>query len=191
MIKKFNQFINESHVPGPDESGSSRINLSDEEVEWFSSEPALQKLISDNKVALLPPELWYTTDDRNTINTLEDFFPEAEFEMQDEEDYDEEESEGYDEENESMNESEKPTKSSSFSDKHDWLYKNDPEYKKACEEAMDRLLSNEKPESYRDKMKRKVAKTKSRIFPDTVTTKTKPKQNNDYTGNKYNTLKHF
>lgn len=165
MIKKFNQFVNESHVPGPGELGSARINLDDEEVEWFSSEPALQKLISDNKVSLLPPELWYTADDRNTINTLEDFFPNAEFEMEDEEDYTEDERGDYgeDEENESVNESEKPTKSSSDWDKHSWLYDNDPIYKKAFDEAADRLLSKEKPESYKDKMKRKVADAKKSI----------------------------
>lgn len=104
MIKKYLEFLNESSVPGPSETGSAKIDLSEEEIEWFSTEPALQKLIVDNKVSLLPPELWYTSNDRNTINSLENFFPNVKFETEDEEDYEEDKGVGLaeDEENESV-----------------------------------------------------------------------------------------
>lgn len=177
MIKKFNQFVNESHVPGPTELGSARILLSDEEADWFSTEPALQKLISDNRVSLLTPELWYIADDRNTINILEDFFPNHPFEMQDEEDYEEEESEGFDEENESIKSLSQFINETSFVKNYDekskeWvvLYANETKSKefKKEEDADDFIkdLKKEiskdpgKPESYRDKMKRKVSDAK-------------------------------
>lgn len=166
MIKKYNEFINESSVPGPEEPSASKIHLTDEEVDWFSSEPALQKLISDNKVSLLPPELWYTIDDRNTINTLEDFFPNAEFKMEDEEDYEEEESEGYDEENESVNEGMLDPidngEEKLLLDFYVKLTENGWLKDSAPVNAVSFIKSYLKkgPESYRDKMKDKVAKSK-------------------------------
>jgi hypothetical protein len=77
MIKKWNQFINESRheTPGPGTHGSVAIGIDNEEVEFFSSEPALQRLISDNKVALFDNELWYMSDDMETINALKEYFP--------------------------------------------------------------------------------------------------------------------
>ena len=73
-MKRYKQFINESVVPGPSEISSARINIDEEEVELFSSEPALQKLISNNKISLLPPEVWYNSGDVETINTLKSYF---------------------------------------------------------------------------------------------------------------------
>jgi len=93
MIKRYNQFVNESkQVPGPGTEGSVRINISDEESDMFATEPSLEKLISDNKVALLAPELWYMEDDTETIGILKNYF---DIET-DEEDYDENTGRGYD-----------------------------------------------------------------------------------------------
>lgn len=75
MIKKYNQFIVESkEIPGPNNERSKMVVLSDSEVELFASEPVLETLISDNKVSLLAPELWYLSDDTETINILSNFF---------------------------------------------------------------------------------------------------------------------
>ncbi len=76
MIKKWNQFINESVIPGEGEIGSVRISLEQEEAGYFSEEPILSKLISDQKVALYDTELWYWEDDLLTINILKQYFPE-------------------------------------------------------------------------------------------------------------------
>lgn len=76
MIKKWNQFINESIIPGEDQLGSVRISLDQEEAGYFSEEPILGKLISDQKVALYDNELWYWEDDLLTINILKQYFPE-------------------------------------------------------------------------------------------------------------------
>lgn len=102
MIKRYLQFIKESIV-GPGETGSAKIDITDDEVEWFSSEPALQRLMgsknpADCKISLLPPEVWYKVGDQDTINTLKGFFPDR-FNVG-------EESENYmmEEENESLNE---------------------------------------------------------------------------------------
>ena len=73
MVKKWNQFINESVMPGPGENDSVVVNISDEDIEMFSSEPALQKLISDQKVALLGNEVWYFGHDENTIKVLKQY----------------------------------------------------------------------------------------------------------------------
>jgi len=40
----------------------------------FNSEPSLQNLISDNKISLLPPDVWYKSGDESTINTLKSYF---------------------------------------------------------------------------------------------------------------------
>ena len=73
MIKKWNQFVNESVMPGPGEHGSIKVNISDDEIEMFSNEPALQKLISDQKVALLGNEVWCFDHDENTIKVLKQY----------------------------------------------------------------------------------------------------------------------
>ena len=72
MIKKYKDFINES--VGPNKEGSISINLSEEESELFTTEPKLSELIHDKKVALLTPELWFDENDKETIDTLGNYF---------------------------------------------------------------------------------------------------------------------
>lgn len=75
MIKRYNQFISEStQIPGPGKQGSIKINLTDEEALMFNNEPSLEELISNNKVALLTPDLWYNDNDTDTINILKNYF---------------------------------------------------------------------------------------------------------------------
>jgi hypothetical protein len=45
----------------------------------FTTEPALQKLVSDRKVSLLPPELWFESEDKSTIDILKGYFPDVDF----------------------------------------------------------------------------------------------------------------
>ncbi len=78
MIKKFNQFINENIELS---NSSAKINIDDYEAEMFTSDPVLQKLISDKKVSLLTPELWFESEDTETINILKDYFPDANFDF--------------------------------------------------------------------------------------------------------------
>ena len=75
MIKKWSQF-NESKAEKPGESipGSAKINLSDEDVNSFTDNQSLQKLISDDKVALLGNEAWYWEDDMETKGILDQYF---------------------------------------------------------------------------------------------------------------------
>ena len=95
MIKKYTQFIKESNMEEIQDTqpGTAKINLSNEDADMFSTEPALQRLIVNKKVSLLPPELWYSEDDNETINVLKEFFPELESGV---EDYDENTGRGYD-----------------------------------------------------------------------------------------------
>jgi hypothetical protein len=74
MIKKWNQF-NESKAEKPGESipGSAKINLSPEDVNAFTDNQSLQKLISDDKVALLGTEAWYWEDDMTTKGILDQY----------------------------------------------------------------------------------------------------------------------
>ena len=74
MIKKWNQF-NESKAekPGPNVPGSVKITISDEEVNSFSDEPALSKLIYDDKVSLLGNEVWYLENDEQTKAILDQY----------------------------------------------------------------------------------------------------------------------
>ena len=97
MIKKWNQF-NESMAekPGPNVPGSVKITISDEEVNSFSDEPALSKLIYDDKASLLGNEVWYLENDDQTKaildqylevpgkNELEEITESAEFETREE-----------------------------------------------------------------------------------------------------------
>lgn len=76
MIKKFNQFVKENVSLS---NSSARIYIDSDEVGMFTNEPALQKLISDRKVSLLPPELWFESEDKSTIDILKGYFPDAEF----------------------------------------------------------------------------------------------------------------
>lgn len=74
MIKKWSQF-NESKAEKPGESipGSAKINLSDEDVNAFTDNQSLQKLIADDKVALLGNEAWYWEDDMTTKGILDQY----------------------------------------------------------------------------------------------------------------------
>ena len=74
MIKKWNQF-NESKAekPGSNVPGSVKITISDEEVNSFSDEPALSKLIYDDKVSLLGNEVWYLENDEQTKAILDQY----------------------------------------------------------------------------------------------------------------------
>lgn len=74
MIKKWNQF-NESKAEKPGESvpGSAKINLSDEDVNAFTDNSSLQKLISDDKVALIGNEAWYWEDDMTTKGVMDQY----------------------------------------------------------------------------------------------------------------------
>jgi len=151
MIKRYNQFVNESkEVPGPGTHGSVRISLSDEEVDMFASEPSLEKLISNNKVALLAPELWYMEDDMETINVLKNYFEVN----TDSEDYEEEEP-GFDEENESVtNETE------SYKEKMKRLVSSAKEKANNKGKKVEVKEITATPGSYKEKMMKKVARAK-------------------------------
>lgn len=91
MIKKFNQFVKENIELS---NSSARIYIDSDESEMFTTEPALQKLVSDRKVSLDNlPELWFESEDKNTIDILKGYFPDAEFntEYMDEEEDDSDE----------------------------------------------------------------------------------------------------
>jgi len=80
MIKKYEDFIKKSQNESVELSNSSaRIYIDSDEAEMFTTEPALQKLVSDRKVSLLPPELWFESEDKSTIDILKGYFPDAEF----------------------------------------------------------------------------------------------------------------
>jgi hypothetical protein len=91
MIKKFNQFVKENVELS---NSSARIYIDSDEAEMFTTEPALQKLVSDRKVSLLPPELYFEAEDKSTIEILKGYFPDAEFDF--DEDEDEDDSDGFD-----------------------------------------------------------------------------------------------
>ena len=156
MIKKFNQFINENIALS---NSSAKINIDDDEAEMFTTDPVLQKLISDQKVSLLTPELWFESEDINTINILKDYFPDANFDNTDNEDsfVDEEdvEEDGFDEENES----------------NIFKFEN---YKEKMKDKVEKAKNRDKnptqktegkPDSYKEKMKAKVAKAKETLKP--------------------------
>lgn len=134
MIKKYNQFVNENNqVPGPNTPGSLKLDINETEVELFSNEAELGELIADQKVSLLPPHLWYMGNDSDTINVLKNYF-----------DLEEEFNESVD----NKKELEKLGKR---------IKDLQAEYDKKAKE-----LGVEKKESYKDKMKRKVADAKER-----------------------------
>jgi hypothetical protein len=136
MIKKYNQFVNENNqVPGPNTPGSLKLDINETEVELFSNEAELGELIADQKVSLLTPHLWYMGNDSDTINVLKNYF-----------DLEEEFNESVD--NDSKKELEKLGKR---------IKDLQAEYDKKAKE-----LGVEKEESYKDKMKRKVADAKER-----------------------------
>ena len=93
MIKKFNQFVKENVELS---NSSARIYLDSDEVDYFTTDPVLQKLVADRKVSLLPPELWFEAEDKNTIDILKDYFPDAEFNTEDEDEDEDDSDEFYD-----------------------------------------------------------------------------------------------
>jgi hypothetical protein len=90
MIKKFNQFVKENVSLS---NSAARIYIDSDEAEMFTTEPALQKLVSDRKVSLLPPELYFEAEDKSTIEILKGYFPDVDFE----DDFEDEHSSGDDE----------------------------------------------------------------------------------------------
>lgn len=77
MIKKFNQFVKENIELS---NSSARIYIDSDEAEMFTTEPALQKLVSDRKVSLDNlPELWFESEDKSTIDILKGYFPDVDF----------------------------------------------------------------------------------------------------------------
>lgn len=82
-MKKFNQFLNENIELS---NSSARIYIDSDEADMFKTEPALQKLVSDKKISILLPELWFESEDKSTIDTLKRYFPDAEFNIEEEED---------------------------------------------------------------------------------------------------------
>lgn len=121
-LRKFNE---NSNRPGPN-TGSKSITISQDEVDSFSTESSLQKLIADEKVSVIGDKVYYNDDETKSI--LDEYLEVA----------------GKVEESWNVYESKKPTKSSSFDEKHDWLYKNDPEYKKKVDELLDKFLDETK-----------------------------------------------
>jgi hypothetical protein len=66
MIKKWKEF-NES-------STSGKINISDFEIDIFQNEPALKKLISDEKASLIGNEVSFDINDKETLDILNIYF---------------------------------------------------------------------------------------------------------------------
>lgn len=97
IINKFNQFLNENIELS---NSSARIYLDSDEVDYFRTDPVLQKLVTDRKVSLLPPELWFEEEDKNTIDILKRYFPDVDFEDDFEDEHysgeDEDDSEDFD-----------------------------------------------------------------------------------------------
>lgn len=91
-IKKFNQFLNENIELS---NSSARIYIDSDEANMFKTEPALQKLVSDKKVSILLPELWFESEDKSTIDTLKRYFPDAEFPIEEDEEDDSEDFDDY------------------------------------------------------------------------------------------------
>ena len=73
MIKRYFQFINESNKPGPRTEGSKKVQISEEEMNLFSQEPPLQKLITDDKISLMNCEVWYSEEDTETRDLLDQY----------------------------------------------------------------------------------------------------------------------
>jgi len=72
MIKDWISFNeNKSEKPGPNIDGSSKMDLTEEDISLFSDEQSIEKLVMDNKVSLIGHEVWYWTDDLDTRSTLE------------------------------------------------------------------------------------------------------------------------
>jgi len=139
MIKKYNQFVNENkQVPGPQTNGSAKLDINETEAELFSNEAELGELIADQKVSLLPPELWYMANDVDTIKVLKNYFD-------------------LDVKEEEFNESVDANSKKELEELAKRIKELQKEYDKKAKE-----LGVEKEESYKDKMKRKVEEAKER-----------------------------
>ncbi len=135
MIKKYNQFLNEnkSEQPGPDNKDSKKITIKEEEMNLFNDEPSLQKLIIDNKISIQDREVWYNDDEIKKI--LDD----------------------YSEIPGDVNESVDANSKKELEELAKRIKDLQAEYDKKAKE-----IGVEKEESYKDKMKRKVADAKER-----------------------------
>lgn len=73
MIKRYSQFIIENQRPGSNVEGSMKIDITGEQIDLFSTEPQLQKLIEDEKVSILDGEVWYKEGDKETLEVLDQY----------------------------------------------------------------------------------------------------------------------
>ena len=64
-LKKFEQFIKESH--------SKSVHISEDEMNLFSQEPALQELITKNKITLKNGEVLFDENDEETKQLLDQY----------------------------------------------------------------------------------------------------------------------
>ena len=64
-VKKYQEFIKESH--------SKSVHISEDEMTLFSQEPALQELISNNKITLKNGEVLFDENDEETRNLLDQY----------------------------------------------------------------------------------------------------------------------
>jgi len=73
-LKRFESFekINEDFKPGSNIKGSKKISIKEEDVNLFSSEPILQKLISDDKISIIDNNIYY--NDESIIDILDQYF---------------------------------------------------------------------------------------------------------------------
>ena len=60
--------------PDRDSKKSKKIKLSEEEMDLFSDESSLIKLITQNKISLYNNEVWYSKDDKETEKILGIYF---------------------------------------------------------------------------------------------------------------------
>lgn len=78
MIKKFNEFINESLRPNEGQKGSVSFIIDDDEVNFFQTEGSLRNLITNEKISLVGNTVWYYKDDKQTEKILKSYFPNIE-----------------------------------------------------------------------------------------------------------------
>ena len=78
MIKKFNEFINESLKPNEGQNGSVSFIIDDDEINFFQTEGSLRNLITNEKISLVGNTVWYYEDDKQTEKILKSYFPNIE-----------------------------------------------------------------------------------------------------------------
>jgi len=64
-VKRYNEFIKESH--------SKSVHISEEEMNLFSQEAALQELITKNKITLKNCEVLFDENDEETKQLLDQY----------------------------------------------------------------------------------------------------------------------